>query len=62
MGKLAITISTDGIQTLSFFGSTEKERQIGLKLYVLLEEELRTIDRLIKGHFWDNERESKKVN
>jgi hypothetical protein len=60
MGKLAITINTEGIQTLSFFGSTEKERQIGLKLYALLEEELRTIDRLVKEHFLDNERE--KVN
>lgn len=58
MAKLAITISSQGIQTLSFFGNTEAERRKGLKLYMILEEELRVIDRLIKQHFVETDGES----
>lgn len=54
MGKIAITISTEGIQTLSFVGSTEEERKLGLEIYKALEAELRVIDKIIKSHFNQN--------
>lgn len=51
MGKLAITISKEGIQTLSFLGFTEDERRLGLELYTILQGELRVIDSLIKQYY-----------
>ena len=57
MAKVAITIDTKGIQTLSFLGNTENERKTGLKIYMILEEELRVIDRLVREHFNAENRE-----
>ena len=51
MSKLAITISTKGIQLISFYGETEESRKLAFELFKSLENELQNIDSLIKDKF-----------
>jgi hypothetical protein len=50
-GVVGIIVSLEGVETLSFLGSTEEERRIGFELYKSLEEELRMLDGAIKRKF-----------
>lgn len=57
MAKMAITVSTEGVQVISFLCTSEDDRRTGLKIYAALEEELRVIDQLVKEHFAKEKRE-----
>lgn len=48
MGKISITLDSEGIQVLSFFGNTEEERKDALQLYSLIEKEVHRIDKVVK--------------
>ena len=48
-GLMGIILSTEGIETISFLGKTQKEREKALGLYINVRELLRELDRAIKG-------------
>ena len=57
MGKIAITISKEGIQTLTFLGSTEDERTECFKIYSLIQTQLKILDDLVKESLRDKSNE-----
>jgi len=50
MSKISILISPKGIQTLSFLGD-EDERRVGLQIYLIIQNELGVIDKIIKENY-----------
>lgn len=47
-GLMGIVLSTEGIESFSFLGNTQKEREKALQMYIALRELLHELDRAIK--------------